>query len=187
MVYETDSSLIKGGARYEIPLGEAVKQAKDRFQLVGCARWNLVISHQRRIRINRELNKASAPLDATLLEVSGKAAHGNGAQTMLIWVGLQLIGCVSSEKKGIRNGCLYTILSVGDDVVRFENVDASFTFDQIKQWLRLSFATTYASCQGTEFEGGLRLWDVGHKYFTRRHLFAGLSRSKGRAFIGLSN
>ena len=94
---------------------------------------------------------------------------------------------MSAEKKGVRNGCLYTVASVCDDAVRFEGVEASFTYDQVKQWLRLSYAQTYASCQGTEFEGPLRLWDVGHKYFTRRHLFVGLSRSKNAAFIGLKD
>jgi hypothetical protein len=181
------SSLIAGGSRYEIPLPEAVKQAKAQFKLTAGARWNLVISHQRRIRINRELNVQEAPSDAVRLEVMGKAAHGNSAQTMLIWPSLQLIGCVSAEKKGIRNGCLYTVASVGDDTVRFENVEASFTYEQVKQWLRLSYAQTYASCQGTEFEGPLCLWDVGHKYYTRRHLFVGLSRSKSAAFIGLKD
>ena len=41
----------------------------------------------------------------------------------------------------------------------------------------LSFAQTYASCQGTDFEGKLRLHDTTHKFFTRRHLFVGLSRA----------
>ena len=170
---------------FEIPLQEAVKQARAQFKLATGARWNLVISHQRRIRLNRELNQAEAPPDAVFLEVTGKAAHGNSAQSMLIWPSLVLIGCVSSEKKGIRNGCLYTVASASGDTVRFEGLDASFTYDQCKQWLRLSYAQTYASCQGTEFEGPLRLWDVGHKYFTRRHLFVGLSRSKSAAFVGL--
>ena len=157
-----------------------MKQAKAQFKLSAGARWNLVISHQRRIRINRDLNQQEAPPDAVRLEVTGKAAHGNSAQTMLIWPSLTLIGCLSAEKKGVRNGCLYTVASVRDD-------EASFTYDQVKQWLRLSYAQTYASCQGTEFEGPLRLWDVGHKYFTRRHLFVGLSRSKNAAFIGLKD
>ena len=181
------SSLIQGGSRFELPLPEAVKQAKAHFKLATSARWNLVISHQRRIGINRELNQQEAPSDAVRLEVAGKAAHGNAAQTMLIWPSLQLIGCVSAEKKGIRNGCLYTVASACDDTVRFEGVEASFTYEQVKLWLRLSYAQTYASCQGTEFEGALRLWDVSHKFFTRRHLFVGLSRSKNAAFIGLKD
>ena len=57
-------------------------------------------------------------------------------------------------------------------------MDGTFTFDQAKQWLRLSFAQTYASCQGTEFDGQLRLHDTSHKHFTRRHLFVGLSRAR---------
>ncbi len=66
------SSLIKGGSRFEIPLPGAVKQAKAQFKLATCARWNLVISHQRRIRLNRELNQMDAPPDAVRLEVTGK-------------------------------------------------------------------------------------------------------------------
>jgi hypothetical protein len=104
---------------------------------------------------------------------------------MLIWPGLQLIGSVSAEKKGVRNGCLYTVASVGSETVHLEGLEASFTYDQVKLWLRLSYAQTYASCQGTEFSGPLRLWDVTHKFFSRRHLFVGLSRATLGAFIGL--
>jgi hypothetical protein len=144
-----------------------------------------VISHQRRIRINRGLNQSEAPADAVRMEVTGKATHTNSAQTMLVWPSLVLVGCVSAEKKGIRNGCLYTVTSVADGVVRLEGLEASFTYEQCVQWLRLSYAQTYASCQGTQFEGPLCLWDVTHKYFTRRHLFVGLSRSTSAAFVGL--
>ncbi len=139
------SSLIKGGSRFEIPLAEAVRQAKAQFRATN-ARWNLVISHQRRIRINRGLNQSEAPADAVLMEVTGKATHTNSAQTMLVWPSLVLVGCVSAEKKGIRNGCLYTVASVADGVVRLEGLEASFTYEQCVQWLRLSYAQTYASC-----------------------------------------
>jgi hypothetical protein len=104
---------------------------------------------------------------------------------MKLWPGLQLLGCVSSEKKGVRNGCLYTVSSVGGDAVRLEGLPATFTFEQTTRWLRLSYAQTYASCQGTEFTESLCLWDVGHKYFTIRHLFVGLSRAAQGAFISL--
>ena len=149
------SSLILGGARFELPLVEAVKQAKAQFSYDAPARWNLVVSHHRRVRLNREHNEQEAPPGAVRLEVSGKAARGNGAQTMLLWPGLQLIGSVSAEKKGIRNWCLYTVASVGDETVRLEGLEASFTYDQVKLWLRLSYAQTYASCYGTEFSGPL--------------------------------
>ncbi len=84
----------------------------------------------------------------------------------------------------MRNGCLYTVESVGD-VVRLEGVESTFTFEQTTLWLRLSYAQTYASCQGTEFTGSLCLWDVNHKYFSMRHLFVGLSRAAQGAFVSM--
>jgi hypothetical protein len=181
------ASLIHGGSRFELPLADAVKLAKAQFCYASFARWSLVISHQRRVRLNRENNEQEAPPDAVRLVVWGKVAHGSGAQTMLIWPGVQLIGCVSAEKKGVRNGCLYTVASVGDDTVRLEGLEASFTFDQTKLWLRLSYAQTYGSWQGIEFSGSLRLWGVTHKIFSRRRLFVGLSRATDGAFIGLKD
>ena len=116
--------------------------------------------------------------------MKGRAAHGNAAQRMKLWPGLQLLGCVSAEKKGVRNGCLYTVESVGEGV-RLEGVESTFTFEQTTLWLRLSYAQTYASCQGTEFTESLCLWDVAHRYFSARHLFVGLSRAAQGAFISL--
>ena len=40
-----------------------------------------------------------------------------------------------------------------------------------------------ASCQETDFEGTLRLHDTTHKFFTRRHLFVGLSQAKSSAAV----
>ncbi len=71
--------------------------------------------------------------------------------------------------------------------MRLEGLAAVFTYDQVKLWLRLSYAQTYASCQGNEFEGALRLWDVTHRFFTRRHLFVGLSRAKLGSAVGLKD
>jgi hypothetical protein len=107
--------------------------------------------------MNGTMNRAEAPPGAVLLEVGGRRARGNGAQTMLIWPGLQLFGC-SSAAKAIRNGCLYTVESLDPEAktLVLEGV-GSLTFDQAKVWLRPSYAQTYASCQGTEFDGSLSL------------------------------
>ena len=183
-LFDFYSSLVAGDRR-DLPLPEAVRQARLQFPGTAPARWNLVISHQRRIRINREYNNREAPPEAVLLEVKGKAAHGNAAQTMKLWPGLQLLGCVSSEKKGVKNGCLYTVWNVGKGVVRLEGLPVTFTFEQTTLWLSLSYAQTYASCQGTEFTEALSLWDVGHRYFSMHHLFVGLSRAAHGAFISL--
>jgi hypothetical protein len=61
----------------------------------------------------------------------------------------------------------------------------TMTFEQATAHLRLSYAQTYASCQGTEFAGSLSLWDCAHKHFTRRHLFVALSRAKQNAAVSL--
>jgi len=137
-----------------------------------------VISHRKRITINAQINKSLAPPDAVCIEVRGRPSRGNSAQTMFIWPGIQLLGSMSTERKGIRNGCLYTVCEVEDDKVRLQDPNVTLTFEQVKTWLRLSYAQTYASVQGTEFDAQLRLHDVHHPYFTRRHLFVGLSRAR---------
>ena len=101
----------------------------------------------------------------------------NVAQNMYVWRGIQLIGSTASERKGIKNGVLYTVTDIHeDDLVLDGNITVAF--DQVKQLLRLSYAITYAACQGSEFEGTLRLWDTDNRHFTRQHLFVGLSRAK---------
>jgi hypothetical protein len=67
---------------------------------------------------------------------------------MLLWPGLELVGCCTSgERKGIRNGCLYTVESVDAEAqsITLEGIEGPLTFEQAKAWLRLSYAQTYAS------------------------------------------
>ena len=72
---------------------------------------------------------------------------------------------------------LYTASVVKAHCVHFEG-GIALTHEQVSEWMVLSFAQTYAACQGTDFEGTLRLHDTTHKFFTRRHHFVGLSRAK---------
>jgi hypothetical protein len=184
-LFDFYSSLIPGGSRAELPVQECVAQAKAVFRSSAPARWNLVVSHRRRVLINGTRNRAEAPPGAVLLEVSGRRARGNGAQSMLLWPGIQLFGCTSAAK-AVRNGCLYTVESIdpGAQTLVLSGV-GSLTFDQARAWLRLSYAQTYASCQGTEFADSVCLWDTAHKHFGRRHLFVGLSRAKVNATVSL--
>ena len=148
-------------------------------------RWNLVISHRRRKQINTKLNRYFCPAEGqTLFIPATQTSAKAGGQDMFIWPGVQLLGCVVQEKRGVRNGCLYTIDRIEDeDKVFLHDVQHAFTLDQVRKWLRLSFAQTYASCQGTEFDGSLCLWDTNHIFFTRRHLFVGLSRAKDGSLV----
>ena len=67
--------------------------------------------------------------------------------------------------------------SIDDGIVRFA-CGLALPANKVADLFVLSYAQTYASCQGTEFDGTLRLHDTSHKFFTPRHLFVGLSRAK---------
>jgi hypothetical protein len=159
---------------------DSIAEAKALFNYDGFCRSNLVISHKKRIQLNRQINEQLAPRDvAVRLAVHSRQLRGNSAQTMLIWPGIELLGAVPTERKGVRNGCLYTVTSVEPDAVTLQELPGlTLTFEQVKSWLRLSYAQTYASVQGTEFTSQLRLHDTKHRFFTRRHLFVGLSRAR---------
>ena len=79
---------------------------------------------------------------------------------------------------------MYTVESCDGERVHLAG-DISLTHEQAKQWLRLSYAQTYASCQGTEFAGSLRLHDTESAHFSRRHLFVGLSRAKEASIVSV--
>ncbi len=103
---------------------------------------------------------------------------------MFIWEGIELIGCTQSERRGIRNNVMYRVVKI-DDTVHVSKCSVtsgseliSLSFGQVAALLRLSYAQTYASCQGTEFVDSLRLHDTSNRHFTKRHLFVALSRAK---------
>ena len=74
----------------------------------------------------------------------------------------------------------YIVKTAGDQVV-LENGTA-LTLTQCSQLMRLPYAQTYASCQGDDFFE-VKRFDVDHRHFTWRHLYVGMSRSKGRLEI----
>ena len=85
---------------------------------------------------------------------------------------------------------LYTVTKIGDEHVWVKGEGADdelkLTFIQVAALLRLSFARTYASCQGTEFDDTLRLHDVTNRHFTMRHLFVALSRAKDKSKVDIA-
>lgn len=186
-LFEWYSSLIPGGARFVTPLPEVLAEARARFAFAGRARHNLVIAHRRRVQLNRELNRHFAPESGTVfLRVEPQRGQLNAAQSMWLWPGIELLGCCQAEKKGIRNGVLYTVESIDQEQEQVCLAGGlELSFQQVKAWLRLSFAQTYASCQGSEFEGTLRLHDTAHLHFTRRHLFVGLSRARAAELVSV--
>jgi hypothetical protein len=102
---------------------------------------------------------------------------------MLIWPGLQLLG----RGGPVRNQVLYTVKTIDEEGLFLEGQDKHMSFAQVKLNLRLSFCQTYASSQGNQFSEPLRLHDCGSRFFSRKHLFVGLSRSTNGALVSLTD
>ena len=84
----------------------------------------------------------------------------------------------ATAKERHKNGVIYKIEKVDESSVKFENIEHPFSYDEVRDFCRLSFCRTYHSCQGVEFDEPLTLHELGHERFTLRHLFVGLSRAK---------
>ena len=73
--------------------------------------------------------------------------------------------------------------AIEEDTVRLQG-GTVLSHEQVKSWLRLSYAQTYASCQGSEFEDTLRL-HADTPQITIRHLNVGLSRAREAALVSV--
>jgi hypothetical protein len=172
------ASLVHG----ERPLAECIAAAREQFGLRGHAEHNLVISHRRRVSINRRLNRAAKPAEgAVWVPVALVRSDMNEAQSMWLWPGLRMLGCCHAERDGLRNGVTYTLEAVDAEGVTIAG--QRVPMEVVKRHLRLAHCQTYASCQGTEFTGTLRLWDAESPHFTRRHLYVGLSRARAATAV----
>ena len=143
--------------------------------------------------LNREMNKAFLPEDAIprFVRASVKKGQQCAAQNMFLWDGIELIGCVQAVRKFVRNNVRYVVSALGEDLVTLtiaegEGESFQLTYPQVAEFLRLSFAQTYASCQGSEFTDTLRLHDVTNKHFTKKHLFVAMSRARERVKLSIA-
>ena len=157
---------------------EIINSYAQRFPCEGFTPHNLTLSHELRVKINAKLNKLWAPKDSFFLKVKSKQATKCAQQSMLLWEGLELLGCLQTPRRGVKNGVVYKIAHVDEKVVKFESLEHQFSYDEVRDMFRLSFARTYHSCQCIEFDEPLTLQELGHEKFTLRHLFVGLSRAK---------
>ena len=98
-LYGFYASLIPGGARFSEPLPLVLAAAKGEFNFPGPARWNLCISHRKRVQLNAQLNVLFKPEDAVFIPFKRKRP-GSLAQNMWIWPGIQLLGCVCRRRRG---------------------------------------------------------------------------------------
>ena len=88
-----------------------------RFPAKSLTKHNLTLSHEMRVKINAKLNKLWAPKECFFIKVVGKQAVQCAQQSMLLWKGLELIGCLQAPRRGIKNGMIYTIEEIDDERV----------------------------------------------------------------------
>ena len=74
--------------------------------------------------------------------------------------------------------CLFAV-DLGYDVI--------VSFKTMEEKLRLSHAMVYAAIQGRTFHGSVRLWDTGHRHFTKTHLLVGVSRATSGSLVDIGD
>jgi hypothetical protein len=156
-------------------LQEALERARASFPVTKQrAAYTLTMSHALRTQINRRRNDEEAKQRESLQieEPQGytRTRAGNQPQAMKVWPGLQLIGAGGRCLKGM----FYTVVACDEAKVEL-NTGVSLTHQQAIEPLRLSYALTYASCQGLTLPRVVRL-DTQSSHFTLKRLYVGLSR-----------
>jgi hypothetical protein len=160
----------------EKPICLAVAEARQLFPTTSArANFTLVMSHKRRIEINAYCNQLDrierGSDDAVEIPVTTKhQIDNNRPQVMFLWPGLRLLGAGHKVQKGI----FVTVKACDTEKVVLDN-DLTLTHSQVCQSLRLSYAITYASCQGLTLKGRVRL-ETQSGHLTSRHLYVGISR-----------
>ena len=174
-LYDWYTSLSEGGARAHLDVAQQVREARAAFPVGGTARWNLVVSHQRRKQVNRREMLRLKPADAEFYPIVSAPGMTSEPQDMWLWPGAQVYACCRSVQRGLRNGMLYTVEAVGE-TTRLVG-DITLSKEQTSRWLRPSFAQTFHSSQGLTLYGRVELCDTSSPRFTSRMLLMGLSRS----------
>ena len=106
---------------------------------------------------------------------------------MYLYPGLLMVGHLQEKRKGIVNGGFYKIVAVGDDVKLTDEASQKelvLSHDFVTQHLRLCYAITIASCQGSTLRGRIRIYSA-HPRFTKRHLSVTISRATSSALVQL--
>ena len=105
-LFDFYTRLIPGGDLFGLPVSVAVAQARQKFTYQGVAELNLVLSHRRRVELNRRCNLHFRPAGAIYLPCPlQKRIILNAPQPMWLWPGNKLLGCLPIERQGKRTVC----------------------------------------------------------------------------------
>ena len=161
----------------------------------------LVISHQKRMRLNHYFNQMLKDRQPSILVKSPGTLKGTSQQPqdMHLWEGIELMGC-SRSNDGIVNGVTYIVRAVTATTVTVDmdrrfwlspqpsnrEVNLTLSHKDAGTLLRLSHALVYANVQGrTIRDRHVVLLDTVHRRFTMRHLIVGMSRVTDGRFLHL--
>ena len=155
-----------------LPLEDAKRLARERFPAKGDCDWNIVISHSRRHRINRDRQKSFCEGKETV------SIPKYSDPAFKCCVGTRLLGSNNSYK-AIHNGGLYHVTALGEGIHLEDEHGVKFivTAEQVAKHLRLSWAVTYPAIQGRTLQGTVGVWDADSKHFSCKHLYVGVSRA----------
>jgi hypothetical protein len=114
--------------------------------------------------------RATMPWRSRIKVTTKHAIDNNLVQVMWLCPDLRLMG--SGHK--VQTGIFTTVKACDAEKVVLDN-DLTLTHSQVCQSLCLSYAITYASCQGLTLKGRVRL-ETQSGFLTTRHIFVGFSR-----------
>ena len=172
---------LRAGAPTERPLAEALVDARTRFPVSEEEpRYTLCLSHAARRAVNWARCLQEKPGAAVLFEAPD-AIRGDAPEDKWLWAGAQVIGAGGKAKKGL----LYSVKEVSNDgcVLSGGGDEARLTADQTVKCVRLSYAITYAACQGLTLPGRVRLIETESPHFGVRHLYVGASRATSASLL----
>jgi hypothetical protein len=125
------------------------------------------------------MNRLTAPKDAVYLKAP-LTKQANQPQDAYIWPGMQMVCCQEGRRGNLYNGGWFTVLAVDHSKFRLKGEDGK-KFEISAQdgmaKLRMSYALTYACCQGLTLRGLVRLYDCDHPRMDWRKLNVGISRA----------
>jgi hypothetical protein len=161
-------------------LEDALAEARERFPYTdGVPDTTLCISHATRMKVNESLNELKRPEGAIRVPLP---AHGRRfecpPQAFWSWPGQVLVS--ESKKRPLEMSAFYVVVAVDDRQMvlrsRTDGTVVNLSTGSAALAMRLADCLTYAKAQGLTIEGHVRLLDCDHAFFTRRHLYMGVSR-----------
>ena len=153
-------------------LADALEEARARFPVTTRPATTIVISHARRRFLNMKHNLKDKPAAGAIFFKAPMTGGKTGPQSFWLWPGVRVIGAGGGP---VKKGIFESVATVSEEGVILHS-GVSLTAHQTVRTLRLSYALTYASCQGLTLPGVVRLDCTNSPHFSIRHLYVGSSR-----------